>query len=156
MPATETFAGTFETLKALLQQEAKRQLVTVDKPGDFQVSSPTLTDRTGRPLFIACVAIKKTYVSFHLMPLYMNPTLLALVPAGLKKRMQGKACFNFTTIDAAQVKELSALTRSGIESYKHLTLPWTSKPSAAKALKATASTAKRTAAPRTNRARQGS
>jgi len=38
--------------------------------------------------------------------------------------MQGKACFNFTTIDAADVKELSALTRAGFERIETIKLPW--------------------------------
>ena len=31
------------------------------------------------------------------MPLYMNPPLMSAVSPGLKKRMQGKTCFNFKT-----------------------------------------------------------
>jgi hypothetical protein len=38
--------------------------------------------------------------------------------------MQGKACFNFTTIEPAHVKELSALTKRGLARMKTLKLPW--------------------------------
>ena len=36
----------------------------------------------------------------------------------LKKRMQGKACFNFTTIDEACFAELGRLTAAGLKVFK--------------------------------------
>src|SRR5262245_7852444 len=126
MPKTDDFADTFATLRALLQRCGKGLITTVDEPGDFQLASPALTDRVGRPLFVAAVQIKKNYVSFHLMPIYADKALLAGVSPELCKRMQGKACFNFTAIDAAQVKELSTLTKKGIERFRTMKLPWAS------------------------------
>jgi hypothetical protein len=118
----------------MLQRHGQRLLTTVDTPNDFQLASPDYTDRTGRPLFVAAVQIKKSYVSYHLLPLYMNATLTASVPPALKKRMQGKACFNFSSVEATQLKELSALTKTAIDGFKNLDLPW-ARP-AAKAAKA--------------------
>jgi hypothetical protein len=99
-------------------------LVTVDKPGEYQLASPSLKDRAGRPLFVAAVQIKKNYVSYHLIPVYSSPALLKEVSPDLRKRMQGKSCFNFTSIDAAQAKELSSLTRAGMATLGSLKLPW--------------------------------
>lgn len=124
MPKTAAFAETFATLRGILERHGKKLKVLVDKPGDFQVASPTRVDRIGRPLFVAAVQTKKNYVSFHLMPVYADPTLLKGVSPSLLKRMQGKSCFNFTTIDPERVKELSALTKTGIERYRTLKLPW--------------------------------
>jgi hypothetical protein len=59
-----------------------------------------------------------------LMPVYAVPELLKGMSPELKKRMQGKACFNFTSIEPGQAKELGALTRAGIAAVKHLKLPW--------------------------------
>ena len=73
-----------------------------------------MADRTGRPLFAAAVQIRKSYVSYHLMPVYMDPALLATVSPALRKRMQGKACFNFTTIDPADARELSGSDQEGL------------------------------------------
>lgn len=70
-----------------------------------------------KPLFFAAVQLKKSYVSFHLMPVYLNPELLASVSPELKARMQGKSCFNFTASDAGLFKELAALTQAGYDSY---------------------------------------
>jgi hypothetical protein len=46
-------------------------------------------------MWFGAVKLGKAYVSFHLMPLYMSPTLEKEISASLKKRMQGKTCFNF-------------------------------------------------------------
>jgi len=64
------------------------------------------------------VEIKKNYVSYHLMPVYAFPELLESVSPELKKRMQGKSCFNFSKIDADTLKELAELTRKGFEKFK--------------------------------------
>jgi hypothetical protein len=117
------FDATFSALRAVLARHAGTLLVTVDKPGDYQVSSPTMKDRIGRPLSVAAVQTKKNYVSYHLMPM-CAPEMLKKVSPALKKRMQGKSCFNFTTIDAEQAAELDQLTRSGIEGFKKIKLPW--------------------------------
>jgi hypothetical protein len=71
-----------------------------------------------KSLFFGAVQVRKAYVSYHLMPVYVKPELLATVSPELKKRMQGKSCFNFSAIDKPLFKELSALTKAGFASYK--------------------------------------
>ena len=115
---------TFKTLRAVLKPHARKLLVQVDKPGNYQLASRTMKDRVGRPLFVAAVQTKKNYVSFHLMPVYSAPELLESISPGLRKRMQGKSCFNFKTIEREQVNELSALTKTGIKALERVTLPW--------------------------------
>jgi hypothetical protein len=41
----------------------------------------------------------------------------AMSPA-LKKRMQGKACFNFTAVDPALFDELADITRKGYDQWR--------------------------------------
>jgi hypothetical protein len=115
---------TFDTLRGILAHHESRLRVLVDKPGDYQVASPTRRDRIGRPLFVAAAQIKKNYVSFHLMPVYVDRELHKSISAGLRKRMQGKACFNFTTVDAEQLKELAALTKKGLACFEKTPVPW--------------------------------
>ena len=115
---------TFALLRGILAAQASRLTVIVDKPGDYQVASPTMKDRIGRPLYFAGVKTGKNYVSYHLMPLYLLPGLMKSVPPQLKKRMQGKACFNFTTVHPDEAKELSAVTKAGIAVFRDLKLPW--------------------------------
>jgi hypothetical protein len=124
MPRLDSFGGTFAALRGVLEANAKGLIVTVDKPGDYQRADRTLTDRIGRPLFVAAVQTRKNYVSFHLLPMYGSPDLVAELSPALRKRMQGKACFNFRTIDAVQLKELRAVTRKGITRLKKIALPW--------------------------------
>jgi hypothetical protein len=73
--------------------------------------------KNGKPLFFGAVQIRKRYVSFHLMPVYVNPSLLKGLSPALRKRMHGKSCFNFTQVEADLFSELAALTRSGFDDY---------------------------------------
>lgn len=68
-------------------------------------------------MFFGAASISKNYVSYYLMPVYADPSLLDDISPELKKRMQGKSCFNFKTKDAALFKELKALTKKGYQSY---------------------------------------
>lgn len=71
-----------------------------------------------KPLFFGAVQVKKSFVSFHLMPVYVKPELLDSVSPELKARMQGKSCFNFASSDPKLFKELTALTKAPFASYK--------------------------------------
>jgi hypothetical protein len=124
MEKSRAFADTFQTLRGILEINAGRMKVVADTATEFTLASPTMTDRTGRPLFAAMVQIRKSYVSYHLMPIYMDSSLMAAVSPALRKRMQGKACFNFKTIDPAEAKELAALTKKCLSRFRNLKLPW--------------------------------
>ena len=52
------------------------------------------------------------------MPVYMYPELLDGLPESLKKRVQGKSCFNFKKVDAAQFEALAVLTQAGFERFR--------------------------------------
>ena len=54
-------------------------------------------------MWFGAVRIGKSYVSLHLMPLYMSPTLQAQISPSLKKHMQGKTCFNFKTVPGPEL-----------------------------------------------------
>src|SRR5499426_1392178 len=124
MRKTNRFAEAFAALRAILEPHAKRMTVTVDEPGHYELASATMTDRVGRPLFCASVQINKNYVSYHLMPVYGNTALRNSLSPALRKRMQGKSCFNFTTVEPDQLEELAAVTKKGIAGFKNLNLPW--------------------------------
>ncbi len=124
MAKDNAFDSTFAALRGILVPYAQQLLVNVDRPGDYQLCSRTMKDRIGRALFVAAVQIKKSYVSYHLMLVYAAPQLLKDLSPALRKRMQGKSCFNFTSIDPKEMKELSILTKTGIEAYKNIKLPW--------------------------------
>lgn len=63
------------------------------------------------------VGIGKRYVSYHLMCIYLQTDLLEAMLPELRKRMQGKSCFNFTKVDDGLFDELAAITAKGRELY---------------------------------------
>ena len=67
-------------------------------------------------MWFGSVRVGKAYASFHLLPLYMNPALTKTIAPALKKRMQGKACFNFK--DAPENDALAELKRLTEASFK--------------------------------------
>lgn len=53
-----------------------------------------------------------------LKPVYTHAELAAKISPALKKRMQGKSCFNFKVADEELFDELEALTREGAGLYR--------------------------------------
>ena len=91
--------------------------VKADTPVEYTVvtkSASPFPQHKGEPLFFASVKIGKAYVSFHLLPLYMCPELNKGISPVLKKRMQGKACFNFKEPNETLFEELEVLTSEGL------------------------------------------
>jgi hypothetical protein len=113
MPKTDAFADTFARLRKILKPYARHFIVKTDTPGAYYLFCKTAKTRSGSPIAFGGVEIKKNYVSFHLIPVYANPKLLDTLSPTLRKRMQGKSCFNFTAIDPAHVDELSKVTKQG-------------------------------------------
>lgn len=111
------FVDVFARLRAILDPYARSLERTVDRDDELSLNTAHV-QANGTPLWFGGVQIKKRYVSYHLMPVYVNPALLDDVSPGLKKRMQGKSCFNFTKVDLALLEELAALTERGFEDYR--------------------------------------
>ena len=110
-------ATVYSELKALLQPYAERLSVTADSPEGFSLDTRFI-QKNKQPLFFGAVQIKKRYVSYHLMPVYVNPVLLESASPELRRRMQGKSCFNFTKPDYALFRELEELTRAGFADFE--------------------------------------
>jgi hypothetical protein len=107
----------FTELRTILAPYADDLKVTRD--GENELYLDTLhIQKNKKPLFFGAVQIKKSYVSFHLMPVYVKPELLRSASPELKARMQGKSCFNFTTVEHDLFQELAALTEAGYASYQ--------------------------------------
>ena len=69
----------------------------------------------GIAMGVAATRLGTRYVSFYLMGVYGDPKLLDTVSPELRRRMQGKSCFNFTTIDESLMAELEQLTARSID-----------------------------------------
>lgn len=107
----------FEALRDIMLPHTRSLDVKHDDPGNFYVDTFHIM-KNKKPLWFGGVQIKKNYVSYYLMPIYINSSLLEGMSADLKKRMQGKSCFNFKIIDKKQFKELACLTKSSLQDYR--------------------------------------
>jgi hypothetical protein len=107
----------FTELRRIMQPYIARLVCVVDSDNELSLETRYI-QKNKQPLWFGGVQIKKNYVSYHLMPIYVNPQLLANMSPGLKKRMQGKSCFNFTVVDDALFQELAALTEAGFQDYE--------------------------------------
>jgi len=118
------FDVVFARLRAILVPYARTLKAAHDKPDYYYLETQAPLYK-GRPVFFAAVRIGKGYVSFHLMPVYAYPKLRESLSPALCKRMQGKACFNFTAVDEELFEELRQLTAAGMEGFpqKMLSIP---------------------------------
>lgn len=107
----------FDKLKALLQPYAPKLVIVSDNAKSFYLDTAFIMPNK-KPLFFAAARIGKSYVSFYLMPVYVFPELLKGMSPELKKRMQGKSCFNFSSVDEKLFKELAKFTKAGFAKYK--------------------------------------
>jgi len=71
-----------------------------------------------RTIPVAWVQIGKTCVSYHLMGICADAALRDGMSEGLRTRMQGRTCFNFTSIDEALFKEPEPLTAKAVAGFK--------------------------------------
>ena len=116
MPNPSEFPIVFEKLKTILSPHAKKLTVKVDTPTAYSLDGP-YSEKWKKELFFGSVQVKKSYVSFYLMPIYMYPDLLKEISPELKKHMQGKSCFNFKTVEKSLFEELSQLIKQGLERF---------------------------------------
>ncbi len=107
----------FDGLAAIFAPYRSTLLAKSDEPGNLYLETPpSATYPSG--LFFGAVKIGKRYVSFYLMPVYVHPDLLDGMSPELRKRMQGKSCFNFTRPDEALFGELDTLTAAGFARFR--------------------------------------
>jgi hypothetical protein len=117
LPTKNDFTLVFQELKSILEPYAGNLKVKADTPDTYYLDGP-YSATWKKELFFGSAQIKKNYVSFYLMPVYMYPELLIEVSSELKKHMQGKSCFNFKTVEPTLFEELATLTRKGAEKFK--------------------------------------
>jgi hypothetical protein len=110
------FAEVERRLREILAPYRATLATTQDGPEGLVLEIPGLE---GKPWgYVAGVRTGKRYVSYHLMPVYGFPELIELMSPELRRRMQGKSCFNFTKVDEPLFAELAALTAEGVERYR--------------------------------------
>jgi hypothetical protein len=113
-PRTE-FVPVFKALKGLLKPYAPNLKTVRDNAEWYYLDTHTI-GANKKPVMFAAAKIGKNYVSYHLMPVYTG--MNADMSPELKKRMQGKACFNFKAVDKLLFGELAELTRKGYDQWR--------------------------------------
>src|SRR5437588_11034778 len=112
MSDKNNFDSVFAKLKAIFQPYVKKLDVAADNQTYYLLNTRYIM-KNKQPLCFGGVRLGKNYVSFYLMSVYAAPELVKTMSPELKKRMQGKSCFNFKEADAKLFKELKALTKAG-------------------------------------------
>jgi len=111
------FSEIAASLRAILQPYEKHLNLTSTGTMGYSLETRHILPNK-QPLFFAGVQLRKNYVSFYLMPVYVFPDLLSGISEDLRKRMQSKSCFNFKKPDPALFTELASLTHAGFERYQ--------------------------------------
>jgi hypothetical protein len=99
-------------LRAILEPFRTDLAVTRDSDLGMVLEVPGLE---GKPWgYVAGTRLGKRYVSYYLMGVYAAPELAAGISGELRRRMQGKSCFNFSRIDEPLMSELAELTARAV------------------------------------------
>lgn len=108
---SHAFADIHARLRAIMLAAAPNLHVRIDEPGALELRTNDIDPKTKDLGWFGTVTTKKSYVAFHLMPLYNHPEIGADLSPALTKRRQGKTCFNFKKMDEGLFAELSLLAR---------------------------------------------
>jgi hypothetical protein len=115
VPPKADFAAVDRRLRELLEPIRSRLVATKDGPDGLILQIPGLE---GLPYgYVAGIRVGKRYVSYYLMSVYASPEVLDSMSPALRRRMQGKSCFNFTKVDEPLFEELGLITVAGFEPY---------------------------------------
>lgn len=107
----------FAALRALLLPYISSLSVVHDEEGHFYANCAR-PDAKGKAQFFGAVKASGRKHLLHFMPVYDFPELLGKISPALKKRMQGKSCFNFDTLEPALMTELGQLVEQGAARYR--------------------------------------
>src|SRR5215216_5104693 len=117
MPTRAELVPVFKELRDILAEYAPKLKVVHDRPDNYYLDTHTIGPNK-RPIMFGGVRVTKNYVSYYFMPVYAE-MVRGMSPA-LQKHMQGKACFNFKTVDKALFMELKKVTRQGYQAWKKI------------------------------------
>lgn len=107
----------FIALKALLTKHARHLVVVHDAPDQYYLDTRKRAP-DGKTMFFGQVLLKHDHVSYHLMPVQVDPQLAAAISPSLRKHLQGKSAFRFDALDPIALEELDRLTRAGMASFE--------------------------------------
>lgn len=107
----------FDELKKLLEPFEK-SLICKENDSESYYLDTAHKMKNKKICFLGRFKKRKKYISYYLMPVYMEPRLLDGMSKRLKKRMHGKSCFNFKDINEIPLQELKEFTEKGFNFYQ--------------------------------------
>lgn len=126
MPLTpETRTAIFNSIKSVLQKQCPPMVASKDKEGVYELMGnkpvPYGSKKIIVPgMYFSSVVARKDMISFYFFPIYYHTTdFIGLIPT-MAKCLKGKTCFNIKKPEQVNVKELSALLKKGVVSWKKL------------------------------------
>lgn len=118
---TREFNAIFAALRGVMAEQVARFAVQKDNAAEYSLVTKTpspFPQHKGDPMWFGAVKKGKAYVSFHLMPLYMSAKLDKQISPALRRRMQGKTCFNFKTVPEPElIVDLTSLTGEAVNEW---------------------------------------
>ena len=113
----DTLQSVFNALRERMLRSRSGMNIAEDEAGSIVLKTPWHEPGKKEPAWFGAVQLKKNYVSCHLMPLYALRSMREQVPADLRKRMQGKSCFNFKKVEPELFDLLEQLTAECAAAY---------------------------------------
>ena len=110
---TGDFGTIFKRIRSLFTPHEAKCVKLCDEPDRYYLGTQEVRAKDGYRTAFGGVEVKKNYVSAHVMPVYAHPDLLDEASPELRRRMQGKSCFNFSKLDEPLLAELGALIDRG-------------------------------------------
>ncbi len=109
------FAEVDRRLRQIFDPFRSRLVATTDDTVGLMLQIPGLEDQPWG--YVGGTRVGKRYVSVYLMSVYAHPEVVESMSPALRRRMQGKSCFNFTTVDEPLFEELGQIAQAGFDRY---------------------------------------
>ena len=116
-PNRDDTQAVYAALRNMLMRHAARLRLVSDRPGEITFEAG-FAPEWNKILFFGAAAMRKSYVSYYLFPVYVFPELLDTVSPQLRARLDGtRSCFNFDRPEPKLLEELGSLTERGFERF---------------------------------------
>lgn len=110
----------FKNIREILRRY-KSFTAIVDTDTDYDLYTNKPIEVFGRKyprMYFAATKIKKNFVGFYYMPIYMNPEAIKSIKPELLKCLKGKTCFNITKDDPVLYRQIDELLQIGEKAYR--------------------------------------
>jgi len=117
------FKEIFNRIKQVMKCFTPPFKVITDNEKSFEMVSDKEIVFMGRKrenVYFAATKIQKTFVGFHLMHIYAQPSEIDRLGKDLKKLLKGKSCFQIKKVNDDLLHQIKESLEQGIDCYKRL------------------------------------